>query len=51
MVIKGNEGLITKATDSLVVEGLFTTITNVNNAAITALTEKIETEKLLFPPN
>lgn len=49
---EGNEHLITEYTDKLVLEGLFTTITNVNfnNETITALIEKIETEKERLAP-
>ncbi len=49
----GNEDLITADTDKLVLEGLFTTITNVNfnNDTINALTAKIEAEKNRIAPN
>ena len=38
--VEGNEALVTKETDKLVVEGLFTTITNVNFDDVTAWTTK-----------
>lgn len=44
--INGNEKLMTEATDKLVVEGLFSTLTNVNfnDATLSAFIEKIATE-------
>ena len=44
---EGNESLVTPETDRLVIEGLFTTITNVNfnNATISALIDKVHKEK------
>lgn len=50
---EGNEDLITEDTDRLVIEGLFTTITNVNfnNDTINVLIEKIQKEKQQFIPN
>ena len=51
--IPGNEDLLTENTDRLIIEGLFTTITNVNfnNASITALINKVHKEKARFVPN
>lgn len=47
---KENEDLITEKTDRLVIEGLFTTITNVNfnNETISALIRRVEAEKERF---
>ena len=44
---ESNRQLVTGATDRLVVEGLFTTLTNVNfnNQMISALTDRVEAEK------
>ena len=44
--INGNEKLMTEATDKLVVEGLFSTLTNVNfnDATLSAFIEKIAAE-------
>ena len=49
---EGNETLVTEATDRLVIEGLFTTVTNVNfnNDTISSLIEKIEEEKECLVP-
>ena len=49
---EGNEILVTEATDRLVIEGLFTTVTNVNfnNDTISSLIEKIEEEKECLVP-
>ena len=49
---KGNEDLITENTDRLVIEGLFTTITNVNfnNETISALIGRTEAEKERLVP-
>ena len=49
--IKGNENLMTETTDKLVVEGLFSTLTNVNfnNATLSAFIEKIAAEP--YPMN
>ena len=49
---EGNEHLITETTDSLVVESLFTTLTNVNfdNNAIAELIRRVETEKQRLVP-
>ena len=49
---EGNESLVNEMTDRLVLEGLFTTITNVNfnNETISALIEKIEVEKERLVP-
>ena len=51
--VEGNEGLVTEATDKLVLEGLFTTVTNVNfnNDTISALIQKIWAEKERLVPN
>ena len=51
--MEGDESLATEMTDKLVVEGLFTTITNVNfnNDTITALTGQIQAEKERLVPN
>ncbi|BDZ80294.1 hydroxylamine reductase [Claveliimonas bilis] len=45
--VEGNEDQVTKETDALVMEGLFTTITNVNfnDETISALTSRIHAEK------
>ena len=50
---EGNESLVNEATDKLVIEGLFTTITNVNfnNETISALIQKVEEEKERLVPN
>lgn len=44
---KGNEELLSEYTDKTVIEGLFTTITNVNfnNETISALIDRVEAEK------
>ena len=49
---EGNEHLINFGTDRLIMEGLFTTMTNVNfnNAAISALIDKVHTEKKRLAP-
>ena len=49
---EGNEALVNETTDRLVLEGLFTTITNVNfnNEPISALIKKIEAEKERLVP-
>ena len=49
---EGNMHLLTEATDDLVIEGLFTTVTNVNfnNETITALIRRIEDEKNRMVP-
>lgn len=49
---EGNENLVNENTDRLVLEGLFTTITNVNfnNETITALIERVEAEKERLVP-
>ena len=49
----GNEDLISETTDKLILEGLFTTITNVNfnNQTIEALIRKINAEKERLVPN
>lgn len=50
---EGNEYLVTNETEQLIVEGLFTTVTNVNfnNETITTIIEKIEREKARLVPN
>ncbi len=50
---EGNEELVTDATDKLVIESLFTTVTNVNfnNATINKLIQRIEAEKNRLVPN
>lgn len=50
---EGNEDLVNDNTDKLILEGLFTTITNVNfnNQTIEALIKKIEAEKERLVPN
>ncbi len=50
---EGNTHLLTEATDDLVIEGLFTTITNVNfnNETIRALIQRIEDEKNRIVPD
>ncbi len=49
----GNEDLITADTHKIVLEALFTTVTNVNfnNETITALIAKVEAEKARLVPN
>ena len=44
---EGEENMVTKDTDKLVIEGLFTTVTNVNfsDETVTALIEKVHDEK------
>ena len=48
----GNDNLVNEATTKLILEGLFTTITNVNfnNETISALIERIEAEKERLVP-
>ena len=50
--IEGNEDLVNEGTYRLIIEGLFTTITNVNfdNNAIKKFIEHIELEKVRFTP-
>ncbi len=50
--VEGNMHLLTERTDDLVIEGLFTTVTNVNfnNETITALIRRIEDEKNRMVP-
>lgn len=50
---EGNEHLISADTDRIVLEGLFTTVTNVNfnNETINALIERVEEEKQKLVPN
>ena len=50
---EGNMHLLTERTDDLVIEGLFTTITNVNfnNETITALIQRVEDEKKRMVPD
>jgi len=50
--IEGNEDLVNERTYRLIIEGLFTTITNVNfdNNAIKKFIEHIELEKVRFTP-
>lgn len=49
----GNEDIVTKSTDTLVIEGLFTTITNVNfnNDTINSLIKRVHDEKTKLVPN
>ncbi len=49
----GNEDLVTQETDKLIIEGLFTTITNVNfnNETINILIEKVQKEKQRLVPD
>ena len=49
----GNESLLTEETDRLVLEGLFTTVTNVNfhNETIAALIGRVEAAKRALVPN
>ncbi len=49
---EGNEDLVAETTDQIVLEGLFTTVTNVNfnNETIRALIQKIEAEKQRIVP-
>ncbi len=50
---EGNEDLITEQTDKIVLEGLFTTITNVNfnNDTVNEIIEKVEKERERLVPN
>ena len=50
---EGNESLITPVTDKLIMEGLFATLTNVNfnNETISALIDRVETEKKRLVPD
>lgn len=50
---QGNEHLITADTDSLIMEGLFATLTNVNfnDDAISALIDRVEAERKRLIPN
>lgn len=50
---EGNEGLVSTSTDKVVLEGLFTTITNVNfnNETILKLIDRIDEEKKKLVPN
>lgn len=50
--VEGNEHLVSAATHQLVMEGLFTTVTNVNfnNETITALIGRVEEEKKRLVP-
>ncbi len=50
---EGNEGLVTENTDKMVIESLFSTITNVNfnNETIAELIEKVEAEKKRIVPD
>ena len=50
---EGNEELLTPETHKLILEGLFTAVTNVNfnNDTITALMQRIEDEKKRLVPN
>ena len=50
---EGNEELVTEEADKLVIESLFTTVTNVNfnNDTISKLMEQIEKEKNRLVPN
>lgn len=51
--IPGNEDLLTAETDNLILEGLFTTLTNVSfdNDAITALLNRVHAEKSRLVPD
>lgn len=51
--IEGNEDLVTAETNSLIIEGLFTTVTNVNfnNETISVLIDKIHAEKERLVPH
>ncbi|MBP3486295.1 MAG: hydroxylamine reductase, partial [Oscillospiraceae bacterium] len=50
---QGNEHLLTTETDGLILEGLFTTVTNVNfnDASITALIGRVHAEKARLVPD
>ena len=50
---EGNEDLVSASTDKVVLEGLFTTITNVNfnNNTVSELTQRVEDEKKKLIPN
>lgn len=50
---EGNEHLVSASTDKVILEGLFTTITNVNfnNKTISALIDRVEAEKQKLVPN
>ncbi len=49
----GNEDLVTKSTDSVIIDGLFTTLTNVNfnNETINSLIRRVHDEKSKLVPN
>lgn len=51
--VEGNEDLISTATDQIVLEGLFATLTNVNfnNASLNALIQRVDDEKKRLIPN
>ena len=51
--VEGNEHQVNEGTRRLLMEGLFTTVTNVNfnNETITALTERVNTEKKRLVPD
>lgn len=50
---EGNEGMVLESTDKIILEGLFTTITNVNfnNDSISELIRRVEEEKKRLVPN
>ena len=50
---EGNENLVNEVTDKLILEGLFSTITNVNfnNETLKVLINKVEAEKERLVPN
>lgn len=50
---EGNEDLVNENTDKIILEGLFTTITNVNfnNETLGVLLQKIEAERMHLVPN
>ena len=50
--VDGNEDLVTELTDKVVIEGLFTTITNVNfnNETVNEMIVKVQAEKKKLVP-
>ena len=50
---EGNEDIVTKETDRLIIEGLFTTVTNVNfnNATLSAMIDRVHAEKNRLVPS
>ena len=50
---EGNEDIVTKETDRLIIEGLFTTVTNVNfnNETLSAMIDRVHAEKNRLVPS